>query len=240
MKALPVEPSNTPLAIGSRIRAARQAQRMTIGEVAEAVGLTKGFLSRLERDLGSPSVTTLVALCQILSVSIGDLFRLPEAHLTRSGQGPRISMGGEGIVERLLTARPEQRVQVIQSVIEPHGSGESALYAVDCEVEVLYIARAGSSLFSRTVRSNWQLETQCPFPAVSRTAGPIPPTRRPSCSGFWCRQPRVEPCSRHAAGCRGVMRFGAGGRATGFAGLRSLAGGGVSDRSGFSRPACVP
>ncbi|MCZ9884741.1 helix-turn-helix domain-containing protein [Arthrobacter sp. B2a2-09] len=154
MKALPVEPSNTPLAIGSRIRAARQAQRMTIGEVAEAVGLTKGFLSRLERDLGSPSVTTLVALCQILSVSIGDLFRLPEAHLTRSGQGPRISMGGEGIVERLLTARPEQRVQVIQSVIEPHGSGESALYAVDCEVEVLYIAR-GRLIF---ILANGQIE----------------------------------------------------------------------------------
>ncbi|MCZ9880585.1 helix-turn-helix domain-containing protein [Arthrobacter sp. B2a2-09] len=154
MKALPVEPSNTPLAIGSRIRAARQAQRMTIGEVAEAVGLTKGFLSRLERDLGSPSVTTLVALCQILSVSIGDLFRLPETHLTRSGQGPRISMGGEGIVERLLTARPEQRVQVIQSVIEPHGSGESALYAVDCEVEVLYIAR-GRLIF---ILANGQIE----------------------------------------------------------------------------------
>ncbi|WP_427134838.1 helix-turn-helix domain-containing protein [Pseudarthrobacter sp. S9] len=141
MKVLPVEPSNMPLAIGSRIRAARQAQRMTIGDVAEAARLTKGFLSRVERDLTSPSVASLLALCQVLSVSIGDLFLLPETHLTKSGQGPRISLGGDGIVERLLTARPERRLQIIQSVIKPHGSGETELYVVDCDVEVLYIVR---------------------------------------------------------------------------------------------------
>ena len=43
MKALPVEPSNIPVAIGSRIRAARQSQRLTIEQVADATGLTKGF-----------------------------------------------------------------------------------------------------------------------------------------------------------------------------------------------------
>src|SRR6185312_15399065 len=74
MKALPVEPSNIPLAIGSKIRAARHAQRMTIEQVAESTGLTKGFLSRVELDLTSPSVASLVTLCQVLSVSIGDLF----------------------------------------------------------------------------------------------------------------------------------------------------------------------
>ena len=51
MKALPVEPSNTPVAIGSRIRAARQSQRLTIEQVADATGLTKGFLSRVEREM---------------------------------------------------------------------------------------------------------------------------------------------------------------------------------------------
>ena len=141
MKALPVEPSNVPLAIGSRIRAARQSQRLTIEQVAEATGLTKGFLSRVERDLTSPSVASLVTLCQVLSVSIGDLFAVPETHLTRRDDGPRISLGGEGIVERLLTARSERRLQIIQAVIEPRGRGESELYAVDCDVDVLHVIR---------------------------------------------------------------------------------------------------
>lgn len=139
MKALPVEPSQLPVAIGSRIRAARQSQRLTIEHVADATGLTKGFLSRVERDLTSPSVASLVTLCQVLSISIGDLFALPETHLTRKGEGPRISLGGEGIVERLLTARSERRVQILSAIIAPYGRGESELYAVDCDVDVLHI-----------------------------------------------------------------------------------------------------
>ena len=139
MKALPVEPSLAPVAIGSRIRAARQSQRLTIEHVADATGLTKGFLSRVERDLTSPSVASLVTLCQVLSISIGELFAVPETHLTRHGEGPRISLGGEGIVERLLTARSERRLQILGATIAPHGRGESELYAVDCDVDVLHI-----------------------------------------------------------------------------------------------------
>ena len=139
VKALPVEPSNAPVAIGSRIRAARQSQRMTIEQVAAATSLTKGFLSRVERDLTSPSVASLVTLCQVLSVSIGDLFLVPETHLTRLGEAPRISLGGEGINERLMTARSERRLQMIRAVIEPNGRGESELYSVDCEVETLHV-----------------------------------------------------------------------------------------------------
>lgn len=139
MKALPVEPTNAPVAIGARIRVARQAQRMTIEQVAGSTGLTKGFLSRVERDLTSPSVASLVTLCQVLSISIGDLFLVPETHLTRLGEAPRISLGGQGINERLVTARSERRLQMIRAVVEPHGRGEDDLYSVDCEVEALHV-----------------------------------------------------------------------------------------------------
>ena len=141
MKALPVEPSNVPVAIGSRIRAARQAQRLTIEQVAEATGLTKGFLSRVERDLTSPSVASLVTLCQVLSVSVGDLFAAPETLLTRRDVAPRISLGGQGIVERLLTARSERRLQILGATIKPRGRGENELYAVDCDVDVLHVVK---------------------------------------------------------------------------------------------------
>ncbi|WP_425865178.1 helix-turn-helix domain-containing protein [Arthrobacter sp. TWP1-1] len=139
MKALPVEPSSDPVAIGSRIRAARQDQRLTIEQVAAATGLTKGFLSRVERDLTSPSVASLVTLCQVLSINIGDLFAASETHLSRRGEGPKISLGGEGIVERLLTSRSERQLQVLSATIDPYGRGESELYTVDCDVDVLHI-----------------------------------------------------------------------------------------------------
>lgn len=141
MKALPVEPSNAPVAIGPRIRLARQARRMTIEQVAAATGLTKGFLSRVERDLTSPSVASLLTLCQVLSISIGDLFTAPATEVTRWVDAPSVNLGGTGITERLVTPRTERRVQVIRAVIAPGGSGETELYSVDCDVEVLHVAR---------------------------------------------------------------------------------------------------
>lgn len=179
MKALPVEPSAAPVAIGSRIRAARQAQRLTIEHVADATGLTKGFLSRVERDLTSPSVASLVTLCQVLSISVGDLFTVPETHLTRRDKGPRISLGGEGIVERLLTARSERRLQIIQAEIGPHGRGESELYAVDCEVDVLHIVSGRLTLIMANESFDLQAGDTLSFPGrephswVNRTNQPV-------------------------------------------------------------------
>ena len=50
MRPLPVSPSNNEIRIGSRLRAARQAHGYTLDQLASAAGLTKGFLSRVERD----------------------------------------------------------------------------------------------------------------------------------------------------------------------------------------------
>ncbi|MDQ4503104.1 helix-turn-helix domain-containing protein [Sinomonas sp. ASV322] len=164
MKALPVEPSNVSVAIGSRIRAAREAQRMTIEQVAEAAGLSKGFLSRVERDESSPSVASLVTLCQVLSLPIGELFATPETHLTRGAEAPRISLGGKGIVERLLTARSERRLQIIQAEIEPRGAGESELYAVDCDVDVLHVVRGRLQLVMTNDRYELEAGDTLTFP----------------------------------------------------------------------------
>ncbi|MFD1211904.1 helix-turn-helix domain-containing protein [Arthrobacter sp. GCM10027362] len=164
MKALPIEPSNAPLAIGSRIRAARQGQRMTIEQVAESTGLTKGFLSRVERDLTSPSVASLVTLCQVLSIPIGDLFVDPETYLTRRGEGPRISLGGEGIREELLTPRHERRLQIIKAVIAPGGHGESELYAVDCDVDVLHVASGRLAVMFTSERYELEAGDTLTFP----------------------------------------------------------------------------
>ncbi|TYC97880.1 cupin domain-containing protein [Arthrobacter echini] len=164
MKALPIEPSNVPVAIGSRIRAARQAQRMTIEQVAASTGLTKGFLSRVERDLTSPSVASLVTLCQVLSIPIGDLFLQPETFLTRLQEAPRISLGGEGIEETLLTARSERRLQLIRAVVEPHGRGEDELYSVDCEVEVLHVVSGRLELIFSNDRYDLRAGDTLTFP----------------------------------------------------------------------------
>jgi transcriptional regulator with XRE-family HTH domain len=139
MRPMPVEPTNQRAAIGSRLRAARHQQQFTIDQLAVATGLTKGFISRIERDMTSPSVATLVALCEVLSVSIGDLFAASEGEVVTVENSPRINLGGTDVNERLLTPRRESRVQVVRSVVSPGGSGGEKLYTVNSPVDTVHV-----------------------------------------------------------------------------------------------------
>src|SRR6266516_7276973 len=101
--------------IGAQLRAARLAARMSMAEVAEQAGLTKGFVSKLERDLTNVSVASLIRLCDTLGISVGSLFRAAKAEVVRRGEYPPINFGGTGIREYLLTPRSEKRVQALLS-----------------------------------------------------------------------------------------------------------------------------
>lgn len=137
----PVHPtaSREPVRIGAKLRASRMAQGMTVAQVAEASGLTRGFLSRVERDETSPSVSTLITVCQVLSLPVGDLFETIESDLVRLDDAPFINMGGTDVVERLLTPRGQGRVQVLHSVMQPGANGGTEPYTINCDVEVLHV-----------------------------------------------------------------------------------------------------
>jgi len=115
------------------------AQGLTIGNVADATGLTKGFISRVERDETSPSVATLVTLCQVLSLPIGALFEPPLHEVIELASAPLINFGGVGLVERMLTPRSESRVQVLRSQLEPFANGGDDYYTISCDVEVVHV-----------------------------------------------------------------------------------------------------
>jgi transcriptional regulator with XRE-family HTH domain len=125
--------------IGARLRAARVARGLSIAAVAEASGLTKGFLSRLERDAASPSVASLVAVCDVIGLRVGALFDAPETAVVRAGEGRLIEFGATATLERLLTPGTQQQVEVIHSLIEGGGHGGAGLYALDCETEFVYV-----------------------------------------------------------------------------------------------------
>ena len=125
--------------IGARLRSARQAAGLTLAAVAEEAGLTKGFLSRLERDEVSPSVASLVTVRGIIGIGVGQLFEAPETSLVRADDAPPINFGGEGLHEYLLTAGSQRQLQVIRSIVEPGGGGGAELYSLACEAEFVYV-----------------------------------------------------------------------------------------------------
>lgn len=139
MKALPLETTPGQALIGRRLRALREARRLTVAQLAEAASVSKGFLSRLERDLTSPSVSTLVTLCQVLGASPGDVLDAPEVTVVRLADAPAVSLGDEGIRERLITPRGSRDLQILRADIAPRGRGEAELYTVDCRVEAVHV-----------------------------------------------------------------------------------------------------
>ena len=139
MVLAPRERPDSQVRIGARLRAARQARSLTIAQVAESAGLTKGFVSRLERDDVSPSVASLVTVCEVLGLRVGELFDPPETAVIRAGQGRPINFGGTGTHEELITPGTQQALEIIHARIDPGGNGGADLYTLACDVECAYV-----------------------------------------------------------------------------------------------------
>lgn len=136
-----LEPDSYPqrARIGSRLRGARIARHLTIKQVAESCGLTEGFISRLERDLTSPSVATLVSLCAVLKIDAGELLSHTEAAHVQLATAPRLAAQSPGTAEHLLTPRRENRLQVIRAVLDPGTTGSSQNYSVNSPVHFVHV-----------------------------------------------------------------------------------------------------
>jgi DNA-binding XRE family transcriptional regulator len=59
--------------VGRRVRTLRRSRRMTLQQLAEAAGLTRGNASRLEAGKHEPRLETLVRVARALGVTVADL-----------------------------------------------------------------------------------------------------------------------------------------------------------------------
>lgn len=63
--------------IGARIRAARDAKRLTQGQLAEAVNRSVEAISNIERGASLPPLDTLSDICAVCDLTLGDIFDNP-------------------------------------------------------------------------------------------------------------------------------------------------------------------
>ncbi|MFA3916601.1 helix-turn-helix domain-containing protein [Ruegeria hyattellae] len=86
------------VAIGREVRAFRKQQNITVAELAQLTGLSIGMLSKIENGNTSPSLTTLQALANALSVPLTAFFRRfeerREAVHTKAGEGVELERAG--------------------------------------------------------------------------------------------------------------------------------------------------
>jgi transcriptional regulator with XRE-family HTH domain len=68
--------------VARRIRDLRQSRNMTLQQVSEIAGLSKGLLSKIETCHVSPPIATLAKIAEALDVSIGEFFEWSESYET--------------------------------------------------------------------------------------------------------------------------------------------------------------
>lgn len=81
--------------LGDKIKSAREARRMTQGELSKRVGVTQSSISKLEKGTISAAVDTLRSIAQVLGLSVDELISTAdpdrEQALNRSGN-PRLTI----------------------------------------------------------------------------------------------------------------------------------------------------
>lgn len=69
------------LDIGKKIRAVRNRKKITIAQMCDATGLSKGFISNVENNNTSPSINTLSTIAKFLDVPLPYLLLDKKQHL---------------------------------------------------------------------------------------------------------------------------------------------------------------
>jgi transcriptional regulator with XRE-family HTH domain len=106
--------------IGTLIRRCRKEQKLTLKTVAEKASISEGFLSQVENDVNSPSVDTLIRICNAIGVNAGDLIsqvsKQEKIVLIRKSEWDDIDLSHTGFVTRRFFP-PEYRTVIDSSIL---------------------------------------------------------------------------------------------------------------------------
>lgn len=105
------------MSLGGRIRQTRNHKAITLQELSDRSGLSKGFICQLENDKATPSLQALEKLSTGLGIPVAYLFLKPEEKLyvVRESEQSANSFLSEGVQMQLLSAKGRQlRMMVME------------------------------------------------------------------------------------------------------------------------------
>jgi transcriptional regulator with XRE-family HTH domain len=106
------------MSLGARIRQTRNQKSITLQELSERSGLSKGFICQLENEKATPSLQALERLSTGLGVPMAYLFLKPEEklHVVRESEYAANTFFAEGVQMQLLSAKGRQLRMVIMEL----------------------------------------------------------------------------------------------------------------------------
>lgn len=155
------------LQIGSKLKHARRLKGMLLKDLANAVGCSESFLSKVENDKVRPSLQMLHSIVSHLDTSISELFSTTAGEknrVMRKHERPRITTSprkGPGVsIESLVPSATLKLLYGSIHVVQPGGSSEGMIehkgeeigYVLEGELELtvgdtVYGLKPGDSFF---------------------------------------------------------------------------------------------
>ena len=149
--------------MGARIRKRRMQLGMTLNDLAEATGLTKSFVSQIERGRNSPSISTLRGIAAGLEVPMFYFFQAEQTTepVVRLAQRRIVTFQNTGVKYEFLTPDLQRSIEMLELRLKAGqhtGSrplaheGEECAVVVQGSVEielagVTYRLEAGDSIY---------------------------------------------------------------------------------------------
>ncbi len=145
--------STTLLELGKRIRQERQKRQLTLDRLSQKTGLSKSFISQIERGNTQPSITSLKKIASHFGYSVVNLFPngtdseaswgyhprvaddtlkhttyISEVSVLRAGKRKRMALPGSNVVYDLLTPDMNRQLEVmLMRVCEGENSGKEPM-----------------------------------------------------------------------------------------------------------------
>ena len=157
--------------IGNRMKELRMQYGLTQQELADRAELTKGFISQLERNQNTPSVTTLLDIIQCLGTTPAEFFadEEPEQIVFKEGDYcEKIDEETKSTVEWVVPNAQKNDMEPVRLTLKPGGtseildphSGEEFGYVIKGTVKINYgrkshTVRAGESFYFKANKRHY-------------------------------------------------------------------------------------
>lgn len=149
--------------IGYKLKTLRIAKGLTQEELADRSELSKGFISQLERDLTSPSISTLVDILQCLGTNLRDFFNDEEDEQIVFRQTDYFEKKDDelgNLIEWIIPNAQKNKMEPIRLTLAAEGTtypdlpheGEEFGYVISGTIQIhvgtkIYKAKKGESFY---------------------------------------------------------------------------------------------
>lgn len=128
--------------LGRKIRDVRLRRGMTVQRLADASGLSKGFVSQIENERTSPSLATLQDIAAALRTPVSYLVAEdePTPQVVRAAERPLLDIGEDTVRAEVLSALPRRNLELLLLELPPGAPGVDRPHSHDGEECVLCLA----------------------------------------------------------------------------------------------------